>query len=325
MTVSAGCVVIGRNEGRRLERALAAATGTGVPVVYVDSGSTDGSLAIAARHPVEIVRLSSDRPFTAARARNAGFAALMKNRPGLVFAMFIDGDCEIVPDFLDRAADFLQAHPDYAVAAGRVRELDRAASIYNRLCDFEWSGPAGDIDVCGGIFMIRTDVFVQVNGFNEALIAAEDDDLCIRVGETGKKLRRLDADMCRHDAGMTTFAQWWRRAVRAGHAYAQTGALHPGHFDAERRRAWIWGGVLPAASLAAAPFTAGASLVAGAAIYAASFVRLRMKIASSGADRRDAGLYAGFLTLSKFPNLAGILSYRLKRAFKRDISIVEYK
>jgi GT2 family glycosyltransferase len=325
MSSAIGCVVIGRNEGPRLERALAAAESLGHPVVYVDSGSTDGSLAVAAKHSVIVAPLSSDRPFTAARARNEGFGALKHRHPQIRRVMFIDGDCAIDRNFPRAAAEFLDAHPEYAIVTGRVRELNRAASIYNRICDLEWSGPAGDIEVCGGIFMINSDDFAAVGGFNEELIAAEDDDLCIRVGESGKKLRRLDADMCRHDANMTMFSQWWRRATRAGHAYAQTAALHPGRFNAERRRAWIWGALLPATALIAAPFTAGVALLAAAALYGASFIRTRTRLAAAGADKRDASLCAGFMTLSKFPNLAGMLSYRLKRALGRRIEILEYK
>ena len=38
-----GIVTIGRNEGERLRRCLSSVVGRGMPVVYVDSDSTDGS------------------------------------------------------------------------------------------------------------------------------------------------------------------------------------------------------------------------------------------------------------------------------------------
>ena len=42
-----GCVVIGRNEGQRLVRCLESLLGRVAHIVYVDSGSTDGSVAMA--------------------------------------------------------------------------------------------------------------------------------------------------------------------------------------------------------------------------------------------------------------------------------------
>ena len=49
--------------------------------------------------------------------------------------------------------------------------------------------------------------------------------------------------------------------MRAGHAYAQVGALHKGYFSAERRRAILWGLALPVIFICAAPFTGGLSLI----------------------------------------------------------------
>ena len=35
-----------------------------------------------------------------------------------------------------------------------------------------------------------------------------------------------------HDAAMLHFAQWWQRAIRSGHGFAQVGDLHARHFGA---------------------------------------------------------------------------------------------
>ncbi|MBY0423383.1 MAG: glycosyltransferase family 2 protein, partial [Parvularculaceae bacterium] len=269
VAASVGFVAIGRNEGERLVRCLDALTRLGDGVVYVDSGSTDGSLEAARRFGAIVVELDRDTPFTAARARNAGFAALMKSRPDCEFVVFIDGDCEIDAGFPQRAVAALQANPSWGVVAGRVRETDRERSVYNRLCDFEWAGPVGDVAAVGGIFMIRSRIFEKIGGFNPDVVAAEDDELCIRVRAAGYSIRRTADEMCRHDAAMTSFRQWWRRAYRAGHAYAQVGALHRGYFAGQKRRALLWGLALPASAVALAPFTAGLSLGGALALYAA--------------------------------------------------------
>src|SRR5699024_3532063 len=91
-----GIVLIGRNEGRRLDAALDAALAAGgslARVVYVDSGSTDGSAALARGKGVAVVELDASRPFSAARARNAGFAHLSQDGVGPRWVQFVDGDC----------------------------------------------------------------------------------------------------------------------------------------------------------------------------------------------------------------------------------------
>ena len=72
-------------------------------VVYVDSGSTDGSVGLARSMGVEVVELDMSRPFSAARARNAGFERLSEIDPGVRFVQFLDGDCEVADGWLDRA------------------------------------------------------------------------------------------------------------------------------------------------------------------------------------------------------------------------------
>ena len=145
-----GAVVIGRNEGDRFRRCLGSLQGSVSPIVYVDSGSTDGSIAHAREQGVEVVELDASIPFTAARARNAGAERIKELVGDTGLVMFVDGDCEVSSDWLPAAKAFLGQHPDYAVAAGRRRERFPDASAYNYLCDVEWNTPVGDADACGG-------------------------------------------------------------------------------------------------------------------------------------------------------------------------------
>lgn len=321
---SIGFVAIGRNEGERFQRCLLSLKKEAARIVYVDSGSADDSVAFAKNEGAHVVELSDDAPFTAARARNAGFAALVKTWPDTDYVMFIDGDCELAEGFAHAAASVLAVDPSLGAVTGRCRERFPDATIYNRLCDMEWDGPIGEIKACGGIFMTRADGFRAVGGFNPSVIAAEDDDFCIRLRATGAKIVRLGQDMCFHDADIHHFGQWWRRMTRAGHAFAQVGELHPGYFAAERRRAWIWGLIIPAAAFLAAPFTYGLSL-ALLLLYPVSLWKTRRGLIARGAAPEHASLAAKFLTLSKFPNLIGMLDYKRKKLTGRQIGIVEYK
>ncbi|WP_445241601.1 glycosyltransferase family A protein [Microcoleus vaginatus] len=169
-----GLVAIGRNEGQRLRQCLVSATDKVARVVYVDSGSTDGSLELARSLGADTVELDLSIPFTAARARNEGFARLLELAPDIEFVQFVDGDCEVVDGWIDRAYNELAAKPEVAAVCGRRRERYPEASIYNQLCDIEWDTPIGETKACGGDSMMRASAFQQVEGFNPALIAGEE-------------------------------------------------------------------------------------------------------------------------------------------------------
>ena len=214
-----GVVAIGRNEGERLRRCLLSLekAGPGRATVYVDSGSEDGSVELARSMGVEVVELDMTRPFSAARARNAGFERLKEVAPGLKYAMFLDGDCEVADGWLARGRLELEARPKAAVACGRRREMFPEASVYNRLADLEWDSPIGEAITCGGDSMIRAEAFEEVGGFDPTASAGEEPELCQRLRQAGWTVWRVDAEMTRHDLAMTRFRQWWRRQYRSGY------------------------------------------------------------------------------------------------------------
>src|SRR6185437_8292556 len=142
-TARVGAVVIGRNEGERLKRCLKSLSST--ILIYVDSGSTDQSIQLARKHGASVVDLDMRIPFTAARARNAGFQKLQEIAPNLHYVQFVDGDCELVGDWLQTAKSFLETHSNVGAVCGRRRERFPDRSIYNWLCDREWEGPAGEV------------------------------------------------------------------------------------------------------------------------------------------------------------------------------------
>ncbi|MDO5646438.1 glycosyltransferase family 2 protein [Paracoccus sp. (in: a-proteobacteria)] len=315
--LSTAAVIIGRNEGARLVRCLESARAQGLaPVVYVDSGSTDDSVLAAHDLGAQVVMLDSDRPFTAARARNAGFDALA-GLPGDALVQFIDGDCELRDGWVATARDFLRDHAQAAIVAGRVRERHPDASIYNQLCDAEWDRPAGETDAVGGIFVVRAGAFRDAGGFNPALIAGEEPELCLRLRHAGWQIWRLDHEMVWHDAAMTRFGQWWRRMRRGGHATAEAVAMHGPNqpAGARLRRALIWGLALPIVAVLGAVVTPWALLVLLA--YPAQIARL--------ARRSGCLLCAAFQTLSKLPEALGALRYYWGRVTSRHQGLIEYK
>lgn len=321
--IRVGAVVIGRNEGERLVRCLASVADAAERIVYVDSGSNDGSLAAARAAGAEVVELDLTKPFTAARARNAGFAALMAGQAP-AYVQFIDGDCVLQPGWIATARTFLEANPKAAIACGRRREQFPEASVYNRLCDWEWDTPVGKVKACGGDALMRASGLEEVGGFKSTLIAGEEPELCLRLRQKGWEVWRLDEDMTLHDAAMTKFGQWWKRCRRSGHAYAEGMALHGAgperHGVAGTIRALAWGLALPAATLALAMLTPWAWLILLA--YPAQIVRLAFR---GDLSQRIAWERAIFLTLGKFPEAFGIVEHWLGRAVRRPAQLIEYK
>ena len=319
-----GAVIIGRNEGQRLEQCLASVTRDIAHVVYVDSGSTDDSLARARAAGAQVVELDLSQPFTAARARNAGFAALTATTP-VDYVQFIDGDCELAAGWVAAARQVLDDTPEAVVVCGRRRERFPQASVYNRLCDWEWDTPVGEARACGGDALMRARAFAEVGGFDPGLIAGEEPELCVRLRGRGGRIFRIDHEMTLHDAAMTRFGQWWKRSRRAGHAYAEGAALHgrppERHGIGETRRALLWGGALPLAILALALFGSPWALLL-ALVYPAQVLRLALRI---GAGQRQAWERAVFLTLGKFPEALGVLEFHLRRVLGRRRTLIEYK
>lgn len=317
-------IAIGRNEGARFEacaRSVAAQTGR---FVYVDSGSTDGSVAFARGEGAEVVTLDMSVPFTAARARNAGAERAMAAYPDAPAIQFIDGDCELVEGWLAEGAAALSRDAKLGVVTGWREERRRDATVYNMMCDVEWHQPAGPITACGGDMMVRTAAFEAAGGFDPTVIAAEDDEFCLRIGAAGWRLLRLPERMTVHDAAMTRFGEWWQRAVRAGHGYAQVGALHEGYFAAARRRTIIWGAGVPLAALVLGLAWWPLSL-AVLGLYPLSYLRTRRGLEGRGVTPRDADRLSRFLTIVKVPNLIGMATYWRRRLSGRAMTLIEYK
>lgn len=323
-----GLVVIGRNEGDRLRRCLHSVKGKVARAVYVDSGSTDGSLDVARSLGVDVVELDLSTPFTAARARNAGFTHLLSTDSQIEYVQFVDGDCEVVEGWLERAASELDANPNIAVVCGRRRERFPEQTIYNQLCDMEWDTPVGETQACGGDSMMRVKAFQQVGGFNPTLIAGEEPELCVRLRQKGWKIFRIDAEMTLHDAQMTRFGQWWKRAMRAGHAYAEGSWLHGGeperHWVKETRSIWLWGLFIPLLALGTAWLTHGLSLLLLLG-YPLQFVRMFGNLRRKNISSKNAAFYALSCIVGKFAQVEGALGFLRIRLLGTKSTLIEYK
>ena len=318
-----GVVVIGRNEGERLHRCLQSLISVTCHLVYVDSGSTDDSVAWAQSHGVTVVALDMRFPFTAARARNAGFRQLLESAPNISMVQFVDGDCELDANWLTTAAIYLRSQQNVVCVCGRLRERFPERSIYNRLCDIEWDRVAGATDACGGIAMMKIEAFEKAGLFNESLIAGEEPELCIRMRAQGGRIWRLRANMALHDADMHRFNQWWRRTMRGGYVVAEGFSLYgtdaATRYASKLAKIATWSVVLPLVIVLLSAFEP--KCFALVAVYPLQILRLVRR------QRREnhAWLVATFQLLANFAEAVGAIKFAVNRIRKFQSYLIEYR
>lgn len=321
-------VIIGRNEGHRLMRCLDSVaaidrTGFATEVIYVDSASTDGSPDAAAAAGAHVISVKPDRP-SAALGRNAGWKAARGE-----FILFLDGDTVLNPDFVKQALLRMQ---DSAIAIvwGHRRELHPEHSIYNRVLDLDWIYPPGPSEFCGGDALVRRSVLATVGGFDASLIAGEEPEMCRRIRARGYRIEHIDAPMTGHDLGIRRFAGYWRRAYRAGHAYAEVARRFRDSPDPlwkrESRRNLLHAGAL-VGGMGLAPLSLVWPTVAAAGALFAGVVVVRTGIRSrwKSANPLTLMLYAVHSHLQQLPIALGQLAYALNARRGRNTRLIEYK
>jgi len=329
-TPALSIVVIGRNEGARLAKCLdSIAQVRGVVVkeiIYVDSASTDGSPDLASQYGAIVIVVRPERP-TAALGRNAGW-----RRAESDLVLFLDGDTVLYSDFPRTAYDALSRDPSIAAVWGHRREIHPEASIFNRVLDLDWMYKPGFTISCGGDVMMRRKALLETGGFDEGLIAGEEPELCRRMRARGYTILHIDYPMTGHDLQITHWSQYWKRATRAGHAYAEVSARYRSSDDpiwaAERRDNIIRGSFWPVSLTFA--ILAGVRLgflpfVLWLALLLLQSVRSAWKARWKEANPAILLLYGIHSQLQHVPILVGQLRYELNRRQGRTQRLVEYK
>ena len=346
-------IAIGRNEGDRLRRCLNSLRDAVGRIVYVDSGSTDGSVEFARSIGAEVIELDLSRPFSMARARNEGWRSLQMSGLAPKFLLFVDGDCEIVPGWIARARETFGDDETLAVVCGWRRERHPDASRYNRFCDIEWRAPAGEVRACGGDFLARYSAVETSAGMNEELIAGEEPEWCLRLRGMGYRIVRIPEVMTIHDANILRFSQWWRRTKRAG--YGGADVFHrvrraipgterediPFSHIVDSSRQWtirfaltclfgLVGGVAVAAT-----FGGGIAAAVVTGLFFAVFlpvslgiaqaIRIARSIADRAEDPRHRLAYGLFTVIGKFPQCLGQIRYHRDLRRGRIARLIEYK
>ncbi len=323
-------VVIGRNEGQRLDMCLESIQKMrGVAaheVIYVDSASTDGSPELACEHGATVIVVHPERP-TAALGRNAGWRRATSD-----LILFLDGDTVLHPDFASAACAALAQDPSIAAVWGHRRESHPEASVYNRILDLDWIYPPGVAEFCGGDVMMRREVLVETGGFDEGLIAGEEPELCRRIRARGYVILHIDSPMTEHDLQIKRWSQYWRRATRAGHAYAEVSERFRNSVDPfwsdDRRRNIVrgsWWIATLAAAIASSMIFGDLPIVLWLAMLLLLSVRSAWKARWKHATPGVLLLYGLHSHLQQIPIFVGQLQYELSKRRKRARKLIEYK
>ncbi len=320
-------IVIGRNEGERLERCLRSVLASIAQVVYVDSNSSDASVGRARAMGVHVVELR-EGPFTAARGRQAGIAEAKRLFPGVHYVHFIDGDCVLDPSWVDVAARYLDEHPRVAGVFGRRREVHAKDNFYSLMVDLEWEMPEGPTICHGGDALDRLSALDEVGGWSADLIAGEDPDLGFRLREKGWEIHCLRREMTLHDVGMTRLSQYLKRARRSGHAYAEVGWRHrhgKGRVFLKRVASIVFYGLgVPLLAIVLGVLYWPA-LIVPVLIWARLFAHLHLYARRRGCSTAQSMAYALVTILCKSASALGVLRFGVGLLSGKRSTIIEYK
>ena len=179
---------------------------------------------------------------------------------------------------------------------------------------------------------MRRKALQETGGFDEGLIAGEEPELCRRMRARGYKILHIDQPMTGHDLHITRCSQYWKRAIRAGHAYAEVSQRFRNSDDpfwASERKGNMTRGICWAASLAAA-------IVAGLwfgpvpiALWFALLLLLSLRSAWKArwktADQFTLLLYGIHSQLQQLPIFVGQLGYELDKRRSKRSGLIEYK
>ncbi len=323
-------VVIGRNEGSRLLSCFESLKDYLPRIVYVDSGSIDESIGTALQYGITVVTLNSDLPFTAARARNAGFAKVLEIWKNVRYIQFIDGDCELNPQWIPNALENLTKETSLGIVCGRRREKYPSASLYNQLCDIEWDTPVGSTQSCGGDALVKVEAFAKVNGFDSSLIAGEEPEMGYRMIRQGYSIERIHCEMTLHDANMKSFHQWMKRTIRSGYAYANGYWLHhtePAPLHQKRNISILFYSLLVPTAALTIIFLKG--FPEGALFFLFIQLSLVTKVFLSSRQRTNSRFhllcYSIFVSIGKFCEGFGQLKFLSHLLLNKKGTLIEYK
>jgi glycosyltransferase involved in cell wall biosynthesis len=188
------------NAARLIESVLrATASISSREIILVDSISTDRTVEIARRYPISIVRLRPNQRLSPAAGRYLGY-----KRTRGEFVLFLDGDMELLPGWLEQALRFMRGMPNAGVMlSSKVIELPPPGPPEPlRPPDIDRTSGPTEVSraafVVGGAALYRRSVLEDVGTFNPYLYSDEEPELYLRIRVAGYRVLQLDFSIVRH-------------------------------------------------------------------------------------------------------------------------------
>ena len=308
-------VIIGINVQRYLGDCIASIRAADYPqellaITFVDGGSGDRSVAIGREAGINVIELNDLHP-TPGRGRNAGlFAATAP------YVQFLDADTLLDRDWLKTALGHFKEK--VVAVCGKRSERWPDQNNYHLIASVEWHYEQGPCRYFGGDFLALREPLVAEGGFDDLLIAGEEPDFSARLRRKGWIIWRIAAAMTLHDLSMTTFKQYWKRAYRSGHAYAEVGLRHLGTPEKlwARELARVCMTVLLPFFLVIAGAAVGHPFIGLLLALAVAFkplLRIPRLPRQYGISVSTALLYAAHATFVVYPQFFGVARYLLTR------------
>jgi len=209
-------IVIARNEesniGKCLESVTIAFDERQYELIFVDSASTDRTIAIASNYDIRLIQLSPAGPLRPSVGRHIGLQyAQGKN------ILFLDGDMTLDPNWVPLAENALASDDRLAGVAGEMVHLLPNEHDNDKV--FSQSYPDSDYraaDHLAGSSAYRQDPLRIIGGFNPFLYSCEEAELGARLRKAGYRLVRLRAPMTMHapEFSKETIDELFRRRRR---------------------------------------------------------------------------------------------------------------
>lgn len=312
-------VVIGLNEAEHLRASIESLSSQGfereqIEILYVDSGSSDGSVEVARKAGVDRVLSIERSGANAARARNQGLQHV--EAP---FVHFVDGDTRLQPGWTRIGIDALEADPGLVGVEGDLREARPAANLYDAVCELDWPALAGPVDYVGGNSLYRVQPLRDIGGFDPVMYVGEEPELGARLRGNGGRMIHLDSVMAWHHLDIRSLREYLRRNYTSGLSCAmvalKTGGLLHGYWSGRLWRTLGHAALLTGPLLIAIPVLAAGHgwHAAGLACVSATWLLLlALRKSRSPQYRSQPGnlaLAGGLHTyVAKLPAALGIVS-----------------
>ncbi len=201
-----------KNEEKNIERCIRSVIDQtksiqNTEILVVDSVSTDKSIEKAKKFPVSIIQLKPDWFSSPASARYLGCLNTIGK-----YIFVIDADMELLPGFLERAIDFLDADEQIAGVAGMGAECYEEGGVLEDM--YKREKRLRQVKLLAGAALFKRSALELSGYFNPFLKAEEEHELCVRLDKAGFKLFTLPQAMIKHytSLGMDNF----ERRLKAG-------------------------------------------------------------------------------------------------------------